>query len=166
MANIACIFAHPDDEAFGPGGTIAVLAANHEVHLICVTDGDVANNGLKDIRSQELQASAAILGVTQVHHLGFIDGTLSNSLYHQLADELKTKLDDLRPEIIITFDDNGLSGHLDHIAITSVINWLFPKLSYLQKIMYYCQKADERKHIRDYFVFMPPAGIGLKSTRW
>jgi len=156
MSKIACVFAHPDDEAFGPGGTIAKLAADHEVHLVCVTDGDVANTGLGTIRAQELAASAKILRVHQVHHLGFADGSLSNANYHQVAAAIQSILDQLRPESLLTFDENGLSGHLDHIAITSILNWLFPKLDYLRRILYFCQRDQERKHIRDYFVYMPP----------
>ncbi|MBP9816108.1 PIG-L family deacetylase [Candidatus Woesebacteria bacterium] len=40
MANIVAIFAHPDDEAFGPGGTLAKLSNEHDVYIICVTSGD------------------------------------------------------------------------------------------------------------------------------
>jgi len=157
MTKIACVFAHPDDEAFGPGGTIAKLALEgHEVSIICVTDGDVDNNGLKDIRNKELLASAEILGVKQVLFLGFVDGTLSNAIYHKLANAIKEKLDQLQPETIITFDPNGVSGHLDHIAVTSVVNWLFPKLPYLKKIMYFVSRIGVSQEIDDYFVYFPP----------
>ena len=156
MLKIACVFAHPDDEAFGPGGTIAKLALDHEIHIVCCTDGDHQDKGLKNIRDKELLASAKILGVKQVHFLNFVDGTLSNPLYHSLAKAIKEKLDNIRPKTIITFDPNGVSGHLDHVAVTSIVNFLFPKLDYLQKIMYFCMKDDERSQIPDYFVYMPP----------
>src|SRR3990167_7103340 len=156
MATIACVFAHPDDEAFGPGGTIAKLAKDNEIHIICCTDGDHQNKGLKNIRDKELLASAKILGVKHVHFLNFVDGSLCNNLYHHLADEIKKKLDELKPETLITFDANGVSGHLDHIAVTSVINWLFPKLTYLKKILYFTNPEKIANNITDYFVYFPP----------
>lgn len=156
MSKIACVFAHPDDEAFGPGGTIAKVASDNEVHIICVTDGDVAGNGLKTVRDKELLASAKILKVTQVHFLNFVDGTLSNSLYAKVAKAIRAKLDQLRPDTVITFDENGVSGHLDHIAVTSVVNWLFPKLPYLKKILYFCNSKSAADQITDYFVYFPP----------
>ena len=88
--------------------------------------------------------------------LDFVDGSLCNNLYHQLAEELKKKLDLLRPETLITFDENGVSGHLDHIAVTSVINWLFPKLAYLKKILYFTNPREVSAKIPDYFVYFPP----------
>ena len=156
MSTVACVFAHPDDEAFGPGGTIAKLAKNNEVHIICCTDGDVHNNGLKNIRDKELLASAKILGVEKVHFLNFTDGSLSNAQYPKLVQSIKSKLNKIMPKTIITFDPNGVSGHIDHIAITSVVNYLFPKLDHVQKIMYFCMKDAERNQISDYFVYMPP----------
>lgn len=157
MSTVACVFAHPDDEALGPGGTIAQLArAGQQVHIICCTDGDHQNNGLKHVRDKELLTSAKILGVKRVTFLGYIDGELSNNKYPALARDIKKHLDRLRPHTVVTFDPNGLSGHLDHIAVTSIINHLFPQLSYLKKIMYYTMKSSERRQISNYFVYMPP----------
>lgn len=155
MTTIACVFAHPDDEAFGPGGTIAKLAKDNEIHIICCTDGDHQEKGLKNIRDKELLESAKILGVKKVHFLDFIDGNLCNNLYHQLADKIKEKLDKIRPETIITFAPDGVSGHLDHITVTSVVDWLFDKLDYTKKIMYMVMTREERRQIDDYFVYMP-----------
>ncbi|OGC92745.1 hypothetical protein A2899_00930 [Candidatus Amesbacteria bacterium RIFCSPLOWO2_01_FULL_49_25] len=162
MATIACVFAHPDDEAFGPGGTIAKLVKDkNEIHIICCTDGDHQKTGLKDVRNKELLDSARILGVTNVTFLEFVDGELSNNKYSHLAKSIKSELDKLHPNTIITFDPNGVSGHLDHITVTSIVNYLFPQLPYVKKIMYYCLKDVERAQISDYFVYMPD---GRKRT--
>ena len=155
MSNIACVFAHPDDEAFGPGGTIAKLAKNNHIEIICCTDGNHQEKGLKSIRDKELLASAEILGVKHVHFLDFVDGELSNNKYAQLAQAIKAQLDELAPEKVITFDPNGVSGHLDHIAVTSVINWLFPKLDYLKKVLYFTNPRRLTDKISDYFVYFP-----------
>ncbi len=155
MAKIVGIFAHPDDEAMGPAGTLAKLAKTNEVHLICATDGDHQEMHLKNVRNTELEASAKILGIRQVFFLEFADGSLSNGNYHQLADKIRLTLDGIRPETAIVFHPLGVSGHLDHVAVTSVVNFLFPKLDYLQKIMYFSMRDVERAKIGDYFVHMP-----------
>ena len=155
MAVIACVIAHPDDEAFGPGGTIAKLSKDNQIYIVCCTDGD-SGAGLKNIRHKELLASAKVLGVKQVFFLNFVDGELSNNKYVLLVQSVKSVLDKIRPETVITFHPNGVSGHLDHIAVTSVVNFLFPKSNYLKKIMYFCMRSVERNLIPDYFVYMPP----------
>src|SRR5688500_16556268 len=102
MSPLVCIFAHPDDEAFGPAGSIAKFASERDVYIICVTNGD-ADDGLtgkKDyaetlgkIRRKELELSAEVLGVKKVFYLEFKDGTLSNNLYHQIADKIEEILE-------------------------------------------------------------------------
>ena len=79
MRKTVCIFAHPDDEAFGPSGTIAKFADEGEVFLICVTNGNDKNNGERElikIRDQELHESSKILGVKKVYCLKYADGEL------------------------------------------------------------------------------------------
>jgi len=84
--SLVAIFAHPDDEAFGPAGTIAKYAQDHEIYLICATRGEAGENFLDDttrsigeIREQELRASAKLLGVKQVFLLDYEDGSLCNN---------------------------------------------------------------------------------------
>src|ERR1700738_4566437 len=100
---IACIFAHPDDEAFGPSGTIAKLAKENDVYLLCATKGQAGKDSgnskrkLHERRAEEVKESAKILGVKSVVFLGFVDGQLSNNLYHQLAEKIIKHLKKLRP---------------------------------------------------------------------
>src|SRR5579872_4442081 len=119
---IVCVFAHPDDEAFGPGGTIALLAKENDVYILCATKGEAGQNSLTDLetplqneRMEELKRSAKILGVKKVIFLDFIDGTLSNSLYHKLAEKITQYLNELKPEMLLTYENRGISGHIDHI---------------------------------------------------
>src|SRR3989344_5880847 len=104
---LVCVFAHPDDEAFGPGGTIAKYSQTHNVYILCATKGEAGNlkhkQNIANIREQELLESARILGVQEVKFLGFIDGKLSNSNYHALAGKIKSYLEKIRPEILLTF---------------------------------------------------------------
>ena len=78
-----CIFAHPDDEAFGPAGTIHKLTREYDVYILCATKAEIGETSLEnkkplhEVRADELRASAKVLGVKKVYFLGFIDGTLS-----------------------------------------------------------------------------------------
>jgi LmbE family N-acetylglucosaminyl deacetylase len=148
---VLAIFAHPDDEAFGPGGTLAILASEGEVNLICVTDGGDPR------RAEELTASAKILGVRQVYFLGNKDGSLCNSLYHEIAGKIEKYVEDLRPEILLTYEPRGVSGHLDHVAVSMVVSYVFRKLKFLRELWYFCEM--ERKICRvfwdQYFIFFP-----------
>ncbi len=155
------IFAHPDDEAMGPAGTIAKLAKTHEVHIICVTNGDAAGKISKEketiaeIRKAELRKSAKILGVKEIHFLEYHDGDLSNNLYHQLAEQIQKELGLVRPEVVVTFEHRGVSGHIDHIVVSFVTTFVTCKLHFVKKIMYYCLSKKRREQITDYFIYFP-----------
>src|SRR3989344_7787427 len=77
------VLSHPDDESFGPGGTIALWAKEgYEIHLVSVTKGEIGNNPTDDetakIREAELRAAADILGISKISYLGYKDGHISN----------------------------------------------------------------------------------------
>lgn len=122
------IFAHPDDETFSSGGTIAKLTkSGHIVKLITATRGEVGEVGeppvttkdkLGETREKELKKAANVLGISKVFFLDFIDGTL-----HKLKEEVLKKaiapiVKKEKPDVIITFDKTGASNHPDHIAIS------------------------------------------------
>lgn len=134
MANIFAIFAHPDDESFGPGGTLAKLSKNHDVYIICATSGDIG--GLGNIREKEIASSTKILGITKIFFLRYGDGALSNSIYHALAKEIQQILDEFNPEKLLTFEPRGISGHIDHVAISMITSLLYEKLDYIRQLWY------------------------------
>lgn len=158
--NFVAIFAHPDDESFGPSGTIAKLTEEYNVYLICATSGQAGESSLKGVknlskvRENELKESAKILGVKEVFFLGFGDGELSNNLYHILADKIQKILEELKPEKIMTDEIRGISGHIDHITVAMVTTFVFYKLPFIEELMYYC--IEKREVMRDYFIYMPP----------
>lgn len=156
---ILSIFAHPDDEAFGPAGTIHKLSKNNTAHLIIVTDGAYARRYRyePDIahRRQELDSSASTIGYTTVTQLPYEDGTLCNNKYHEIANKLDEMIDAMNPDIIVTFEPRGLSGHLDHIAVTSIINYLFHKKPAVEQIWYFGLPKETMSE-QNYFVFQPP----------
>lgn len=168
MKNVVCIFAHPDDEAFGPAGTIAQLAKKYNVYILCATKGEVGQDSeegqeirIEERRAQELLKSAKVLGVKKVYFLGFKDGRLSNNLYHKLADKIQNKLLSLKPETIMTFEPRGISGHIDHITVSMATTFVFQKLDFIKTLMYYCITRERAKENKEYFIYFPP---GYKET--
>lgn len=157
-----CIFAHPDDEAFGPSGTIHKLTKKYDVYLLCATRGEMGQGGrvgekLGEKRSRELLKSAKILGVKKVYFLGFVDGTLSNDLYHKLAGSIEEHLKKLKPEIILTMNQTGGSGHIDHIVVSMVTSFVFERLKFIKKIMYSAIPKDamDKWKKTPYFIYRP-----------
>lgn len=165
MKTVVCVFAHPDDEAFGPGGTIAKLAKKNPVYIICATKGEagldsrkgkVKVKALYEEREQELLRSAKILGVKRVYFLGFKDGTLSNNLYHEIAAKIERILRNLKPEVILTHEPRGGSGHLDHIAISMISSYLFERLPFVKVMLQHCLPDFRAKAFKKYFIYRPP----------
>jgi N-acetylglucosamine malate deacetylase 2 len=168
MRPVVGVFAHPDDEVFGPGGTLALFAKEgRDTYIICVTDGDAGQNSSNDhrrlgeIRREELQKSAKELGVKEVFFLGYKDGTLSNNLYHEVAKKITDILDRLDPEILLTMEHRGVSGHLDHIAVSMISSYVYEHKKSIKEIWYYALTEEARKLQSPYFIYFPP---GYKAS--
>ncbi len=164
MKPAVAIFAHPDDEVFGPGGTMALFAKERDVYIICVTNGDAGLNSLKnsetsslgEIRREEMKASAATIGVKEVFFLDYKDGTLSNNLYHKIAEKVQSKVEQLDPEILITYEPRGVSGHIDHMAVSMITSFVFERVQSVQELWYYCMSEYARSFQKPYFIYFPP----------
>ena len=160
IKSVVGIFAHPDDEAFGPGGTLATFAKDNDVYVICATSGETAtgetDQKLGEERREELRKSCADLGIKKVYFLGYTDGALCNNVYQEVADKIKHILDDLQPKVLITYESRGVSGHIDHIVVSLVTQFLFPKILSAKKLMMYCMpyKRSLPMHGK-YFIYFP-----------
>jgi N-acetylglucosamine malate deacetylase 2 len=167
MKPVVGVFSHPDDEVFGPGGTLALFAKEgRDVYIISVTNGEAGQNSLTDgrdlgeVRREELKASAKILGVKEVFFLNYPDGKLSNSVYHEIAEKISTILEKLDPEIVLTMEQRGITGHLDHIAVSFITTYIFEKHPQIAELWYQCESEEAakvfKKHFPDYFTYTPP----------
>ncbi len=159
--NILCVIAHPDDEAFGPSGTLALLSKKHDVHILCITDGasDVRfhqmGEKLAAIRSQELQASASAIGAKSVHFLGYKDGSLCNNLYHEIAQKIDDLCGAFNVSLLITQEPRGVSGHIDHVAVSMITTFVYEKRPSIKAVWYYCITREVRAAIPTYFIHFP-----------
>ena len=121
------MFAHPDDESIACGGTLARLAdAGARVVLICASRGErgaVSDRALLDghdlaaVRSRELYDAARVLGISDVVLYEHPDGDLRWADVPQLHVEIVLAIQNYKPDAVITFGEDGLYWHLDHIGV-------------------------------------------------
>ncbi len=122
------VFAHPDDETFRCGGTLALLARQgFEVQILTATRGGAGSwcgdpplcspEELPAVRAKELRCACDTLGIAPPHLLDYADGHLSEAQPEQLVAHVLEAVCQLRPDVILSFGLDGLSGHPDHIAI-------------------------------------------------
>ncbi|MGD8277680.1 MAG: PIG-L family deacetylase [Gemmatimonadota bacterium] len=125
---LMAVLAHPDDESFGFGGTLAHYSAEGvETCVVTATRGESGRYGdgtdhpgpeaLGRIREAELRAAAAELGVGDVRLLGYPDGGLDRADPAEVIDRIVAELRRFRPHVVVTFSGDGSYGHPDHIAI-------------------------------------------------
>ena len=121
------VMAHPDDVDFGAAGTVANLTdAGVDVVYCLVTDGQaggfdrsVPRSEMASIRRREQTDAAAVVGVTDLRFLGYMDGTVVVDL--QLRQDISRVIRDVRPQVVITQNplrnlDSTYGSHPDHIA--------------------------------------------------
>ena len=132
------VFAHPDDEVFVAGGTVAkYAAAGAEVMIVSATRGQAGQirdarvatrKTLADVRERELREACAILGVRHVSCLDYQDGKLAEVDPDALVAAVVDILRAFAPDVVITFGEDGAYGHPDHIAISAATTRAFERV--------------------------------------
>lgn len=132
------VMAHPDDESFAIGGTLALYARRGvEVHDLCATRGEAGSvdpkflegyDSIAALREAELSCAAQKLGLAEVHFLGFRDSGMAGSPDNNHPEALSTQpmeavaarivrhIRRIRPQVVVTHDPIGGYMHPDHIA--------------------------------------------------
>jgi LmbE family N-acetylglucosaminyl deacetylase len=133
---IACVFAHPDDETFCTGGTIAkYCSAGIGTDLFCATNGDAGKTSgvpvssreeLAKIRQEELRSAARVLGIESIEFANYVDGRLHELEPTNLIGDVVAFLRRTKPTIVIGFGPEGApTGHRDHRAMSRVVTAAF-----------------------------------------
>lgn len=122
------VFAHPDDEVFVAGGTLAKYAAEGaEIMVVSATKGQAGQirdaaiatrRTLGAVREQELHLSCQRLGVRHSICWGYGDGTLDQLDQNVLVRDVVRIIREFRPDIVLAFGPDGGYGHPDHIAMS------------------------------------------------
>ena len=122
------VFAHPDDESMGMGGTLAKYSAQGvETYCVCASRGERGwfgpeeqNPGLSalgQIREKELICAVNELGVKGLYFLDYIDGEVDQAIHEEAIGKIVSHIRRIQPQVVVTFSPDGNYGHPDHIAI-------------------------------------------------
>ncbi len=168
------VFAHPDDEAFLPSGTLIRYANDGaDLHLICATRGEQGKNpdnvpDLGKLREKEWLKAGKLMGASSQKQLGYPDGALSNNLFTKISEDVYSYISKSLKSytepveiIFVTYDNCGVTGHLDHIAVSFVTTHVYCQLKDSSSkhtfgpLRYACLCEAGAPTIDTSFVFMP-----------
>ena len=145
VRSLMAVVAHPGDEAFGFAGALAsAAAAGAYVVVVCVTRGwydkrltDAAPapggknrdvklgaitwRNLDTVREDELRRSVALLGVRVVRMLDYAEGELDREDFDRLVGRIVEPIRMHKPEVIITFGPDGVTGDADHVVVSRAV---------------------------------------------
>jgi LmbE family N-acetylglucosaminyl deacetylase len=136
MQRLTAVFAHPDDETYATGGTIARYSSEGvRCSLYCATDGDAGRSSgipvssraeLGALRRAELRAACEVLGIETLVSGGHPDGGLHDVKPDIVIGEIVALIRRERPEVVITFGPEGApTQHRDHRAISRLATAAF-----------------------------------------
>ena len=170
------VFAHPDDEVFCAGGTIATyVEAGAEAMIVSATRGEagqirdaaVATRAtLGAVRERELREACRCMGVQHARVLDHVDGTLASLDRQRLVAEVGDAIDEFGPDVVVTFGADGFYGHPDHVTVGLVTTEAcaarpairlyhshFPRtrLLLLERLAEWLVELRERFHVADEF---------------
>ncbi len=123
---LAGLFAHPDDDAFGISGSCALHADELDLMVVFATSGDAGRiadatlatrENLGAVREAEARSAYAVLGVSaDLRFLRYRDGHVAEVPDDELVARFADALEEFRPDVVVTFGPDGITGHADHIA--------------------------------------------------
>jgi LmbE family N-acetylglucosaminyl deacetylase len=127
LGTILSVWAHPDDESYACAGIMATAVENGQ-KVICVT-ATKGEKGVQDakrwpperlaeIRAEEMEEALDILGVQEHFWLGYKDGACKQVTFQEGAAKIRKFIDRYKPETILTFGPDGMTGHDDHRTVS------------------------------------------------
>lgn len=132
---LMAVYAHPDDESFGTGGTLAKYAAEGVfVSLLTATRGEAGEinepgratpETLGQVREKELRCACEVLGVGELRFLDCRDGQVQSCDRTATLGKIVLAIRELKPAVVVTFGPEGVYGHPDHIAIGELASAAF-----------------------------------------
>ncbi|MVU77360.1 GlcNAc-PI de-N-acetylase [Nocardia sp. ET3-3] len=195
---IMAVHAHPDDEVLSTGGVFARYAAEGiRTVLVTCTNGEQgdAPGGVKPgepghdpsaVRAQrlsELRESARLLGIEQVELLGYRDSGMDGwdgnrdpeAFWNIPVERSAARLEDLmrhyRPQVVVTYDENGQYGHPDHIQANRITLAAAAATGIPDKLYYTAipressQEMFKTLRAQGMLDFDPPADFGIPMDR-
>lgn len=164
---VLVVGAHPDDNDFGAGGTVAKATKQGAkvIYLIATTgqrgssDEAMTPEKLSEIRKKEQQEAAESLGVWEVHFLDYVDGELISDL--KLKEEVVRFIRRYRPDIVFTMDPSffyfktlGFVNHSDHRAIgEATLDACFPLARDLLSFPHHLKAGLKPHKVKDLLLY-------------
>lgn len=126
-SKVLFIYPHPDDETYFNAGLIQNLVKNNiTTRILCLTQGGasslkegIKDNELKYVRKKELESVMKFLKVSNYDILDLEDGNLENE--NSITEIIEKEINSFEPDVIITFEPNGIYGHKDHVVVSRII---------------------------------------------
>jgi LmbE family N-acetylglucosaminyl deacetylase len=128
LGSILGIWAHPDDESWSSAGLMKLAKLNgQKVGLVTATNGEAGESAdenkwpkerLGEIRKKELENCLCYIGDVEQFWLGYKDGKMVNTNAQSAVDEIVSIIKVFKPDTVITFEPNGITGHEDHKLIS------------------------------------------------
>lgn len=142
LGTLAAVVAHPDDDAYGISAVVALHADDPGFRFVLVhaTDGELGSISegsgasratLGAVRRKEDERAWEALGREPDRHewFGYPDGGLAGIPFDELTERIATVLKDERPDVVVTFGPDGITGHPDHIVISRATTEAFLRLT-------------------------------------
>jgi LmbE family N-acetylglucosaminyl deacetylase len=152
LGTILGVWGHPDDEAYLSGGLMAAaVAAGQRVVCVTATRGEAGFDELesrsvaerKGLRESELSACLDVLGVTDHHWLDYSDGACHTVEVDEPVAALADLITDVQPDTVLTFGSDGMTGHVDHIAVSRWTTYAFDRAAPESARLLYATKTFE-----------------------
>jgi LmbE family N-acetylglucosaminyl deacetylase len=180
---LMAVHAHPDDEAISTGGVLARYGDEGvRTVLVTCTNGELGDGpgGVKPgepghdpevvvpLRIRELQESCEVLGVSHLETLGYHDSGMQGwpqnddpaSFWRTPVDDAAGRLAELmrayRPQVVVTYDENGFYGHPDHIQANRITHAALAQSGVPAKLYY---TAVPRSRLLGFAAVLAEAGI-------
>lgn len=165
---ILVIFPHPDDEVYGPGGTLIRYAAEgHTIRLVTLTRGEAGSLGIcktmdaeskAEMREKELKAAVNVMKLAELKQMRLPDKQLESYPEDKGVEIVLKEIESFKPDILITFHDLGVSSHPDHIAVSRWCRTAVEKSDHSTRLLYYGvpeAQAALLDHVRNVVAFRP-----------
>ena len=128
LGTILSVWAHPDDESYSCAGLMAAaIQAGHRVVCVTATRGELGSTDperwppgpeLAAVRTEELAACLAEIGVTEHHWLDYPDGGCADVDPAEAVERIRAIAEELGPDTVLTFGPDGGTYHPDHMAVS------------------------------------------------
>jgi LmbE family N-acetylglucosaminyl deacetylase len=153
LGTILGVWAHPDDESYLCAGLMArAVRAGDRVVCITATRGELGSPDeerwppgapLAAVRSAELEAALKVLGITEHHWLDYPDGGCAQVDQEEAVRRVADIMAEVRPDTVLTFGPDGMTGHDDHKAACRWATAAFDQVGKAGAVLGYATNTPE-----------------------